>query len=115
MPFCDDRKLKIKSVYAESRAAVKFYEKRRRRLGKRTVRQDNVLRLFFLIKIAFFKKERSKFRNPSLLRGLRCYHIKIHAYFLFFAYPGALIKRAGGLAFILKKPRILFGQDKKAK
>lgn len=110
MPFCDKiiRSLKANSAYAEIRAAVKFYEKCRRPLGKRTVRLENILQLIFFIKISFFlKKERVKFRNAPVLRGSRDYRIKIYAYFCC-----ALIKRAGGIAFVLKA-RLMFRIIKK--
>lgn len=63
---------------------------------------------FFFIKISFFlKKERVKFRNAPVLRGSRDYRIKIYAYFCC-----ALIKRAGGIAFVLKA-RLMFRIVKK--
>lgn len=76
MPFCDKiiRSLKANSAYAEIRAAVKFYEKCRRPLGKRTVRLENILQLIFFHKDFFFsQKGKGKIpecSGPARIAGL---------------------------------------------
>lgn len=60
--------------YAEILAAVKFYEKCRRPLGKRTMRLENILQLIFSHKDFFFyQKGKGKIPecfSPARIAGL---------------------------------------------